>query len=159
MVVFYPHPPTSPHAAQRIPGSGRGGYPLGESETPAATLYCRAVSRWTGDSAVEHEHALEWRQCGQPNASGDRPRGHDLCLDSVLRPLYVAGLLWPRDQPAPSFVVGLGPGQPGCTQDGISPPWMRWPLLFQDPVHGVSLRGHHLAYGLAVDIRRDILVS
>jgi hypothetical protein len=100
---------------------------------------------------------------GEREPSRDACNNRFLALDSITSDssgrLYVAGLLWPRTDAQPSFGVGLGPGQPGCSHDGVGPGWTRWPLPIQDPVRGLSLLGHHVVHGLAVDGRGDIFVS
>lgn len=53
--------------------------------------------------------------------------------------LYVAGLLWPREDVAPAMAVAVGPGDPGCTHDGIGPAWTRWPLPGSDAVNGLAV--------------------
>jgi hypothetical protein len=100
---------------------------------------------------------------GAPVANRDRCNNRFAALESITGDpagrLYVAGLLWPRDSAAPVFAVGLGPGQPGCTHDGIGPSWTRWPLPLPDQARGLSLLGHHMVHGLAVDGRGDVFVS
>lgn len=53
--------------------------------------------------------------------------------------LYVAGLLWPREDASPAMAVAVGPGDPGCTHDGIGPAWTRWPLPGTAPVYGLAV--------------------
>jgi hypothetical protein len=64
--------------------------------------------------------------------------------------LYVAGLLWPRVDDAPGLGVALGPGEPGCTHDGIGPTWKHWSFAPANPTP---------IHGLAVDAQQHIYVS
>ena len=72
--------------------------------------------------------------------------------------VFVAGVLWPRTSDHPFLAVGLGPGDPGCTHDGIGPDWTVWPV--PDQINRVqNPHGSDAIHGLAVDDSGTVYIA
>ena len=100
---------------------------------------------------------LERTIYGVPEAPRDQCNNRfvmlqELSTDKAGR-LFVAGILWPRTQSQPFLAVGLGPGEPGCSHDGIGASWTTWPVPATNP------GGSDAVHGLAVDATGSIYIA
>jgi DNA-binding beta-propeller fold protein YncE len=109
-----------------------------------STVYLLLPLRATGNKGDSRGLVgLGQKSAGLPGVPRDTCNNRFVRLDAVTgapnQTIYVAGLLWPRTAATPALGVGVGPGQPGCSHDGIGPSWTVYTLPTTATVHGLAV--------------------
>jgi DNA-binding beta-propeller fold protein YncE len=87
--------------------------------------------------------SLGQKSAGLPPVPRDQCNNRFVRLDAIARGpngiIDVAGILWPRTSAVPFLAVGIGPGEPGCSHDGIGPGWTVYPTPTGATIHGLAV--------------------